>query len=137
MLMIISNDPPHLEEDDPYDSYFKDMVNSCLQTNPNARPTAESLLRKKFFKQAKGTDYIRTHLCQDLPRLETLITLPKERKDTREKSLGQMSSGSGGWDFSLSTGENPLIPKKQNDDPLQNIGSDEEDPLDTLNEEDW
>mmetsp|Transcript_27591 Transcript_27591/g.27277 ORF Transcript_27591/g.27277 Transcript_27591/m.27277 type:complete len:141 (-) Transcript_27591:29-451(-) len=135
MLMIISNDPPSLDEDEEFDASFKEMINLCLQKEPELRPTAESLLRKKFFNKAKGVEYIRTHMCADLPRLETLVKLPKDRKVDRDQSLGNMSSGSGGWDFSLSTGENPLSGKKQNDDPLEQIGSDEEDPLDSLLEE--
>jgi hypothetical protein len=86
---------------------------------------------------AKGSEYIRTHLCRDLPSLESMVNPPVQRRDERLQSIGQMSSGSGGWDFSVSTDQNPLKPRKETDDPLGQIGSDEEDPLDDFNEEDF
>jgi len=131
IIMAISKDPPQLSKSDHYDSAFKEIVNLCLQKDPSRRPTAEALLRKKYFNKAKGSEYIRRHLLEYLPPLETRLPAPRAFEEF-DDSQNLSSSGSGGWDFHLS-GE---FKAKKQEDPLEMIGTDEEDPLESICEDD-
>ncbi|OMJ87089.1 hypothetical protein SteCoe_11237 [Stentor coeruleus] len=128
ILTIKNSNPPQLGKDDEYDTSFKELVNSCLQKDPNKRPTAETLLKKRFFHKAKDIEYVYTHLTQILPPLETMVNIPRsfsglvqERKNSETES----------WDFNISSGNNS---KSKNEDPLAGIGTDEDDPLDEIHE---
>mmetsp|Transcript_3477 Transcript_3477/g.3224 ORF Transcript_3477/g.3224 Transcript_3477/m.3224 type:complete len:141 (-) Transcript_3477:171-593(-) len=77
MLMVLNNDPPFLGRDETFSNSFKEMVNSCLQKDPELRPTAEQLLRTKFFHKAKGKNYIRDHLLENLPTLQAQFAYQK------------------------------------------------------------
>ena len=100
ILLIRNSDPPHLGQDDKYDSSFKDIVNSCLQKDPKQRPTAEALLKKKFFNKARGSKYILVNLIPFLPPVETMIGLHFERSENLDRRLSEAES----WDFNISPG---------------------------------
>lgn len=59
--MTLQNEPPKLEtcsdgKPDAYKKYskaFRKMVADCLQKNPQNRPEAKTLIKNKFFKNAK------------------------------------------------------------------------------------
>lgn len=61
LMMTLSNAPPTLDREGgkhKYSRAFKDMIDSCLQKDPNKRPSAEKLIQHPFFKQAKKRDYL-------------------------------------------------------------------------------
>ncbi|GAN00619.1 Ser/Thr protein kinase [Mucor ambiguus] len=61
LMMTLSNAPPTLDREGGKHKYsrgFKDMIDSCLQKDPNRRPSAEKLIQHPFFKQAKKRDYL-------------------------------------------------------------------------------
>ncbi|GAA5805003.1 hypothetical protein HPULCUR_010516 [Helicostylum pulchrum] len=71
LMMTLSNAPPTLDRENgkhKFSKYFKDMIDLCLQKEPNKRPSAEKLLLHPFFKQAKKKDYlIKSVLAHVLP----------------------------------------------------------------------
>jgi serine/threonine protein kinase len=61
LMMTLSNAPPTLDREGgkhKYSKYFKDMIDLCLQKEPNKRPSADKLLLHPFFKQAKKRDFL-------------------------------------------------------------------------------
>ncbi len=141
MVMIMNKDPPYLTKSDPFDSSFKEMVNLCLNKDPTKRPTAEQLLKKKFFAKARDKQYIHENLLAHLPPLEERVAIPPHREDLDYSGPPVMvSSGSGGWDFSISGDQSYIkkgkIDNMNGDDPLEALGEDEEDPLADIGEED-
>ena len=44
---ILNNDSPKIS--DSFSLNFRNMIDQCLQKNPNQRPTAKELLRNDFF----------------------------------------------------------------------------------------
>jgi serine/threonine-protein kinase OSR1/STK39 len=106
ILMIRNSDPPQLGKDDDLDSSFKEMVNSCLQKDPSKRPTAENLLKKKYFNKARNCDYINTHLTNILPPLEEMVSIPRLFTGlVRDRNNSEADS----WDFNLSSGNVKFI----------------------------
>ncbi|ORZ04369.1 kinase-like domain-containing protein, partial [Absidia repens] len=71
LKLTLSNAPPSLDQEKTehkYSKLLKDMIDLCLQKNPDARPSAEKLLLHPFFKQAKKKDYLfKSILSQVLP----------------------------------------------------------------------
>lgn len=48
---------------------FQELVDKCLQIDPDARPTAKDLLKKSFFKSnAQKSEYIAKNLLAPIPR---------------------------------------------------------------------
>jgi Serine/threonine protein kinase len=77
ILLVKNSDPPQLQKDEPFDSSFKEIVNLCLQKDPSKRPTAEVLLKKKFFHRARGTEYILANLIPEIPPVDQMINPPR------------------------------------------------------------
>lgn len=46
---------------------FQELVQACLQQQPDQRPTVAQLLKHKFFKKARGPDYLKASLLDQLP----------------------------------------------------------------------
>jgi len=61
---------------------YRDMVDKCLQKDPNKRPSASKLLEHKVFKNAKKSSYIVAHLLHNLSPCE----------DRYRESMSQESS---------------------------------------------
>ena len=48
---------------------FKEIVAACLVKDPKKRPTAEKLLKHRFFKYAHSRDYVVNTILDGLPPL--------------------------------------------------------------------
>lgn len=48
---------------------FKEIVAACLVKDPKKRPTAEKLLKHRFFKYAHSRDYVVHTILNGLPPL--------------------------------------------------------------------
>ncbi|KAJ3354164.1 hypothetical protein HDU83_005770 [Entophlyctis luteolus] len=102
MMMTLQNEPPTLDREQTHHKYskcFKDLIDTCLQKDPNKRPNATKLLQHNFFKQfTKKREHLATDLLQALPpitkRAHTRKTLPQQEDEFRGVS----------WDFSSEVG---------------------------------
>ncbi|KAJ3481463.1 hypothetical protein NLI96_g7647 [Meripilus lineatus] len=56
LFLIPKNPPPALEG--PFSKSFREFVAYCLQRDPRDRPTARDLLKHKFVRMAKKTNYL-------------------------------------------------------------------------------
>ncbi|KAI9592028.1 kinase-like domain-containing protein [Syncephalis fuscata] len=57
LMLTLNNDPPTLDRDKTKHKYsrtFKDLIDLCLQKDPNKRPTAEKLLQHNFLPKLKN-----------------------------------------------------------------------------------
>lgn len=136
ILLVKNSNPPVLGRNEQFDSNFKDVVNLCLQKDPEKRPTAEALLEKRFFRKARGSEYIYEHLVTRLPPLEHMVNIPRSSKLCLIRD--RLNSESDSWDFNISS--EIKSKSRKSDDPLAVIGADEEgceyDPLDEIQEKD-
>jgi serine/threonine protein kinase len=125
IMLALNKEPPRCSTDEPFDSSFKEIVNLCLQKDPRHRPTAEVLLSKKFFKKARGPDYLVQALFSHLSPLEDRVQLAEH--DSPVKPIENVESESGGWDFTPS-GEQikPGMSRAAGDDPLSAFAEDED-----------
>jgi serine/threonine protein kinase len=95
LMMTMQNDPPTLDRSatkHKYSKTFKDMIDSCLQKDPNKRPTAEKLLQHPFFKQAKKPSYLVGTI------IEGLTPLTERRRRIRDPKQDSVDRGVS-WDF--------------------------------------
>jgi serine/threonine protein kinase len=51
---------------------FRDMLVSCLQQDPSKRPSTETLLKHRVFKNFKGSDFLAENVLQGLPSVEEI-----------------------------------------------------------------
>lgn len=103
ILTVKNEDPPQLGRHEDFDSSFKDIVNLCLQKNPEKRPSSDVLLKKKFFQKAKGSEYILTHLIPLLPPLESMLSVPRAYRGNNGVR-DRLNSEAESWDFNISSG---------------------------------
>ncbi|PON98954.1 Serine/threonine protein kinase [Trema orientale] len=82
LLMTLQNGPPGLdyERDRNFSSSFREMVNACLIKDPKRRPTAEKLLKHRFFKQARSREYVVQTILDGLPPLGDRFKMLKEKE---------------------------------------------------------
>lgn len=101
LMMTLSNAPPTLDREGgkhKYSRAFKDMIDSCLQKDPNKRPSAEKLIQHPFFKQAKKRDYlVKSILAYILPLDQ------RPHKKVPQKHISFESTEQ--WDFDTQSDE--------------------------------
>ncbi|KAI9272761.1 kinase-like domain-containing protein [Phascolomyces articulosus] len=103
LMLTLSNDPPTLDRESTVHKYskgFKDMIDCCLQKDPQKRPTAEKLLHHPFFKQAKRKEYLIKSILANVPPLEQ-----RPHKKVPQKAITFESTEQ--WDFDTPTTEEP------------------------------
>ena len=72
LLMTLQNPPPSLEDRSGqrhFSRHMRDVVARCLQKDPALRPSAEELLKHRFFRQARDDEFLRRELLDGLPPL--------------------------------------------------------------------
>ena len=96
-MLTLQHDPPTLDkvaDKSIYSRSFANMIEQCLQKDPEKRPTAEELLKHSFFKQAKKKDYLIKNILQNLPPLRATGTqdqIHRPKSGTFERGVS--------WDF--------------------------------------
>ncbi|KIK97688.1 hypothetical protein PAXRUDRAFT_824693 [Paxillus rubicundulus Ve08.2h10] len=97
LFLIPKNPPPQL--DNHFSRPFRDFVAYCLQRDPRDRPTARELLKHKFVRMAKKTNY----LTELIERHERWKAEGGERLEEEEQAVNQDLPASGDpedlWDF--------------------------------------
>lgn len=62
MIMTLTDEPPTIDMygDDTHEfsCKFTSMISCCLKKDPKERPSARQLIKHKFFKQAKDSEYL-------------------------------------------------------------------------------
>lgn len=113
LMMTLSNAPPTLDRESckhKFSKYFKDMIDLCLQKEPNKRPSAEKLIIHPFFKQAKKRDYLVKSVLANVPPLDKR----PHRKIPHKKIAFQTTEQ---WDFDDTQTNNPT--EKPLEKPLE------------------
>ncbi|KAM7254298.1 hypothetical protein ACFE04_031980 [Oxalis oulophora] len=115
LLMTLQNAPPSLdyERDKKFSKLFKQLIAVCLVKDPSKRPTAKSLLKHHFFKQARTSDYIVRTILEGLPALgDRIMALKRKEEDMlaqkkmpdgekEEISQNEYKRGISGWNFNI------------------------------------
>ncbi|KAF6260214.1 putative serine/threonine protein kinase [Scenedesmus sp. NREL 46B-D3] len=100
ILNTVINPPPTLQDSPDgrkFSKAFKDVVSACLSKDPPARPTAAELLNHRFFKQAKGSAFLQSHLLSGVPQQ---ASSHRARVKKGSKEMMQPAVGGSGRKFS-------------------------------------
>lgn len=90
MLLTLNSPPPTLDiTDKRYSKQFKDMIDLCLKKSPGRRPTAQQLLRHRFFTRAKSPEYVRDKLLYNMIPLDERVIILKRLREQEEERLLQ------------------------------------------------
>jgi len=87
IFLIPARDPPTVKDSSLYSPQFLDLLNACLQKDPDQRPTASELLEHPFVKKGmeKETSLLLKNLVSDsLPFLKEA----REKKKNYNKRIG-------------------------------------------------
>lgn len=129
IMMVMHKEPPTLARPEKWSSEFRDFVHSCLQKDPADRPTAEQLLRKKFFRKARDSDYLIQRFISNLPPLETrVVDIPEPLNSSSSVEFVRS------WDFGSSGDYGSRRNDRNQVDPLADLDEDEGDPFEGINE---
>ena len=100
LLHIVQNPPPILDRSSnvhKYSKSFQDIISSCLNKDPNARPSAQELLQTHFFRGGKKKGYLVGTILKGLP---PLTNRQERRKQPSIITHATMDS----WDFGSTVG---------------------------------
>ncbi|EIN13654.1 kinase-like protein [Punctularia strigosozonata HHB-11173 SS5] len=98
LLQIVQDAPPTFKREagpHKYSRAFQEMVESCLNKDPAARPTAAALLQLPLFKSAKRKSHLVHTVLKGLPPLA-------QRQERRKLPSVHTRTSIDSWDFSLS-----------------------------------
>ncbi len=104
IYLTLSGNPPTLDKKQcarKYSRAFKDMIDCCLQRDPNRRPTARALLKHPFFKSAaKKPAYLQESVLNRVPSVDL------RDKSAQLKARGYVAvSGTGATEGNFAGGE--------------------------------
>ncbi|CAK9014418.1 Serine/threonine-protein kinase OSR1 (Oxidative stress-responsive 1 protein) [Durusdinium trenchii] len=94
LLNTIQMPPPSLKSYDDYQEtkqkfsrHFRDIITLCLQKNPAHRPSAATLLTKRFFKNAPTKEKLVKELLETVPIPDTCDTAIASDSEKREQQM--------------------------------------------------
>lgn len=102
LFLIPKNPPPTLEG--KFSQPFREFVATCLQKDPNERPTVKDLLKHKFITKAKGTKTLtelierRAKFIKEGGKVDVASTA-ESSSDHDEPKDGEKEDDDGGWDW--------------------------------------
>ncbi|TDL20899.1 Pkinase-domain-containing protein [Rickenella mellea] len=97
LFLIPKNPPPTL--DGNFSKPFREFVAYCLQRDPRQRPSARELLKHKFVRMAKKTNYL-TELIERHERWKAEGgERPEEEQQDRSEELADGADADDLWDF--------------------------------------
>ncbi|KAF8743700.1 hypothetical protein AX14_001226 [Amanita brunnescens Koide BX004] len=96
LFLIPKNPPPVLEGN--FSKPFREFVSLCLQRDPRDRPSARELLKHKFVKMAKKTNYL-TELIDRLERWKAEGGDKQEEERDTMQDIPQNGDAEDLWDF--------------------------------------
>ncbi|KAF8588354.1 Pkinase-domain-containing protein [Ramaria rubella] len=97
LFLIPKNPPPTL--DGNFSKPFRDFVAMCLQRDPKERPAARELLKHKFVRMAKKTNYL-TELIERHERWRAEGGARQEEEELeRDEDLSAGADAEDLWDF--------------------------------------
>ncbi|XP_050372792.1 uncharacterized protein LOC126790550 isoform X2 [Argentina anserina] len=110
LLMTLQNAPPGLdyERDKRFSNSFKELVAACLVKDQKKRPTADKLLKHRFFKHARSKEFIVRTIIDGLGPLGDRFRMLKQKEaellgQNGEEHLSQQKyiRGISAWNFDL------------------------------------
>eukprot|EP01113_Clastostelium_recurvatum_P048541 TRINITY_DN886_c0_g1_i1.p1 TRINITY_DN886_c0_g1~~TRINITY_DN886_c0_g1_i1.p1 ORF type:complete len:496 (-),score=139.98 TRINITY_DN886_c0_g1_i1:78-1565(-) len=110
VLFLIPKNPPPTLEGSNFSKAFKEFVALCLMKDPNERPTAKELLKHRFIKAAKKTNFL-TELLERRQRWLQVVG----NKDSDDEDQDDDDNGGGNdgpeWDFPETIKQKPAQAK--------------------------
>lgn len=105
---------------------FRDLVDECLQKDPEQRPTAAALLGHRFFRMARDAAFLREHF------LDGLSAQQQQQEAPPGSSAGRPAPGPSAAvaaaapapepDLARQAGASPQLPRSQEQQPQQGGG---------------
>lgn len=97
LFLIPKNPPPTL--DGNFSKGFKEFVSLCLNKEPNERPTAKELLKHRFIKAAKKTNFL-TELIERRQRWNSVVgAKADDDEEEDDEDRNRTDDSDPGWDF--------------------------------------
>ncbi|XP_062159080.1 serine/threonine-protein kinase BLUS1-like isoform X2 [Alnus glutinosa] len=108
-LMTVQNAPPGLDyhRDKRFSKSFKEIVAACLVKDPVKRPTAEKLLKHRFFKYARSNEILARTILDGLSPLGERFRMLREKEadlvhnKAMYESQREYIRGISAWNFDL------------------------------------
>mmetsp|Transcript_9311 Transcript_9311/g.20721 ORF Transcript_9311/g.20721 Transcript_9311/m.20721 type:complete len:356 (-) Transcript_9311:121-1188(-) len=103
MKIIIEKDPPRIDRR-KWDLLFVNVIESCLQKDPQKRPTMDDIFQKNKKFYAKANEQPLLEILRSLPPLESRIPPKPSWESGGGRADGDANGprmASGSWDFGL------------------------------------